>query len=60
VEDRMIVLEIKFDESYPDWVTQIIQRFGLARRSYSKYGFSVRRGILDQPQARLNARRMTS
>lgn len=60
VEDRRVVLEIKFDESYPDWVTQIIQRFGLARRSYSKYGFSVRRGILDQPQPKLAARRMSS
>ena len=45
VETRMVVLEVKFDASCPDWITRLIQHFGLVRRSYSKYGNSVRRGL---------------
>lgn len=43
VETQNVVLEIKFDDSYPDWVAGLIGRFRLDRRSYSKYGNSVRR-----------------
>ena len=51
VETRNVILELKFDDSYPDWVAGLIQRFRLNRRSYSKYGYSVRRGLLDQTGA---------
>lgn len=47
VETRMVVLEVKFDHSFPDWVTRLIQQFQLDRRSYSKYGMSIRRGLTD-------------
>lgn len=57
VESRKVVLEIKFDDSFPDWVTRLIQQFRLERRSYSKYGLSVRRGLIQrsQPTAVLRA-----
>jgi VTC domain len=48
VEPRNVILELKFDDSCPDWVASLIQRFRLDRQSYSKYGNSVRRGLLDQ------------
>ncbi len=50
VESRMVVLEVKFDESFPVWVARLIQRFRLQRRSYSKYGNSIRRWLSDQAQ----------
>lgn len=45
VEDRKVVLEMKFDESCPDWMVQLVRHFGLERRSYSKYGKSVKTGL---------------
>ncbi len=48
VEPRNVVLELKFDDSCPDWVARIIQHFELDRTSYSKYGNCVKKGLLDQ------------
>ncbi len=45
VEDRNVVLEMKFDESCPDWMVQVVRHFGLEKRSYSKYGKSIRTGL---------------
>ena len=45
IETRLVVLELKFDESYPDWMARLVQRFQLDRRSYSKYGNAVRCGL---------------
>ena len=59
VETKNVVLEVKFDDSYPDWVTGLIRRFRLDRRSYSKYGNSVRR-LSIQAQSPLVTRDMIS
>jgi hypothetical protein len=39
--DSMIVLELKFTSSVPRWLVNIVERHGLARRSFSKYGTSI-------------------
>lgn len=57
VETQNVVLEIKFDDSYPDWVAGLIRRFRLDRTSYSKYGNSVR-GLAVQTPSPLVARAM--
>ncbi len=56
VETRMVILELKFDESCPDWMARLIQRFCLQRRSYSKYGKSVLRGLADASRVTLSSR----
>ena len=48
VEPLKVVLELKFNDSCPDWVSRLIQRFELNKRSYSKYGNCVRRGLLEE------------
>jgi hypothetical protein len=45
IENRRVVLELKFNHSYPDWMRCLAQRFNLKQRSYSKYGKAVLRGI---------------
>lgn len=45
VETRKVVLELKFDKAYPDWLVCLAQRFRLEQRSYSKYGNCVQRGL---------------
>lgn len=55
VEPRMVVLEIKFDGSYPDWVARLIQKFHLEKRSYSKYGNSIKRSAQDMPHQSLKS-----
>ena len=60
VESRRVVLEVKFDESYPDWVARLIQRFRLEKRSYSKYGRSVLRGMADIAPTRLKSGAMSA
>jgi hypothetical protein len=39
----MIVLELKFTTAVPLWLVHIVKRLGLIRRSFSKYGTSIRR-----------------
>jgi hypothetical protein len=41
--DSMIVLELKFTTAVPLWLVHIVKRLGLVRRSFSKYGTSIRR-----------------
>lgn len=36
-EDRMFVLELKFDNFMPQWMTKLIRLFNLRPQSYSKY-----------------------
>jgi hypothetical protein len=40
--DSMIVLELKFTTRVPLWLVRIVERLGLFRRSFSKYGNSIR------------------
>jgi hypothetical protein len=40
--DSMIVLELKFTTQVPLWLVRIVERLGLFRRSFSKYGNSIR------------------
>lgn len=38
----LIVLELKFTRAVPIWLVDLVERFGLHRGSYSKYGTSIR------------------
>lgn len=40
--DSLIVLELKFTTIVPLWLLHIVERLGLARRSFSKYATSIR------------------
>ncbi len=37
-----VILEIKFTDQFPFWVSQVIRRFNLLRDSFAKYVFCVR------------------
>jgi SPX domain protein involved in polyphosphate accumulation len=37
-----VILEIKFTDSYPAWVQEMIQRFSLMRDSFAKYVYCVK------------------
>ena len=41
VEDRSVVLELKFRGTMPGWMQELVRRFELRRTSYSKYSHSV-------------------
>jgi hypothetical protein len=45
VENTRVILELKFNVAFPDWMRDLVQRFDLQQRSYSKYGNSVMRGV---------------
>lgn len=45
IEQRRVVLELKFNKSFPDWMKSLVQRFNLRRQSYSKYGNAILRGM---------------
>ncbi len=40
--DSMIVLELKFTTHVPLWLVNIVERLGLTRRAFSKYGTAIR------------------
>ncbi|MEZ4453142.1 MAG: polyphosphate polymerase domain-containing protein [Nannocystaceae bacterium] len=40
--DRSIVCELKFNRAMPPWLVDLVARFGLQRRPYSKYRSSIR------------------
>lgn len=40
--DSLIVLELKFTTHVPLWLVNIVERLGLVRRAFSKYGTSIR------------------
>jgi hypothetical protein len=40
--DSLIVLELKFTSHVPIWLVNIVERLGLTRRAFSKYGTSIR------------------
>ncbi len=40
-----VVLELKFDTTYPRWLQRLVERFELKQQSYSKYGHAIRRGV---------------
>lgn len=48
--DSLIVLELKFTTMVPIWLSHIVERLDLTRRSFSKYGTSIR--AFYQPQGR--------
>lgn len=41
-----VILEIKFTGSYPAWLSQMVKRFDLHQRSFSKYALSVENACL--------------
>jgi hypothetical protein len=41
LDERAVVLEIKFSGRYPTWVSRLVQTFGLERSSMSKYARSA-------------------
>jgi hypothetical protein len=43
--DGYFILEIKFQDSFPHWLSSIINRYGLRRQSVSKYAISIRSHI---------------
>lgn len=45
VEKRFIVLELKFNVAFPDWMCGLVQRFNLKKISFSKYGNAILRGM---------------
>ncbi len=45
LESRGVILELKFDASFPGWMRRLVQSFELKQRSYSKYGNAVLRGL---------------
>ena len=40
--ESLVVLELKFTAAVPLWLVNIVERLGLTRRSFSKYGTSIR------------------
>ncbi|MBL9104995.1 MAG: polyphosphate polymerase domain-containing protein [Myxococcales bacterium] len=40
--DSLVVLELKFTTHVPLWLVNIVERLGLVRRAFSKYGTSIR------------------
>jgi len=47
LEPRDVILELKFDTTFPDWMRRLAQSLQLRQTSYSKYGHAVRRGLAD-------------
>lgn len=47
LESRRVVLELKFNRAFPDWMGGLVKHFCLKQRSYSKYANAVRRGLDD-------------
>lgn len=45
LENRRVVLELKFDAAFPDWIRRLVERFDLRQRSYSKYCYAVSKGV---------------
>jgi len=45
VESQKVVLELKFNTTFPGWLGSLVQRFCLERQSYSKYGNAILRGM---------------
>ncbi|MBC8426698.1 polyphosphate polymerase domain-containing protein [bacterium] len=45
LETRGVILELKFTGSFPAWMSRLVQRHELQRRSYSKYCNAVLRGL---------------
>lgn len=45
LETRGVILELKFTGSYPAWMSRLVQRHQLQRRSYSKYCTAVLQGL---------------
>ena len=50
--DSLVVLELKFTAAVPIWLVDLVGRFGLQRRSFSKYGTSIR-AFYEAPQRRI-------
>lgn len=45
MEPCRVILELKFDVSYPDWMQQLVARHELRQESFSKYAKAVERGL---------------
>lgn len=50
--DECVVLELKCEKRIPLWMKQLIQRFDLSRRGFSKYGSSLREVLAPQMHPR--------
>lgn len=40
-KDSLVILEMKFDHTYPLWMVELVRLFGLRRESFSKYTTSM-------------------
>ncbi len=49
-----VILEVKFTERYPTWLSQMVEHFGLMRSSSSKYSG----GVLALGESCLNGRNL--
>lgn len=45
IQSRHVVLELKFNVAFPEWMQGLVQRFNLRRLSFSKYGNAVLRSV---------------
>jgi hypothetical protein len=50
--DCRVILELKFMTSAPVWLTDLVRRFGLFRRGYSKYCCAVERTVFGGQERR--------
>ena len=41
--DSLTLIEVKFEQTTPRWLSSIIRDLGLVRRGFSKYSMGVRR-----------------
>lgn len=46
-ESSLYVMELKFALAPPEWLRDLVRRFDLSRRGYSKYGRAVRRWVME-------------
>lgn len=50
LDDNQVIMEIKVPETYPDWLQAIIDKYGLERVSFSKYGTAHRKLVESQEE----------
>ena len=51
LEDDMVIMEIKVPGEYPQWMSEILNKYGLEDQSFSKYGKAYLKSKELVPQA---------
>lgn len=51
LEDDMVIMEIKVPGEYPQWMSEILNKYGLEDQSFSKYGKAYLKSKELAPQA---------